>query len=200
MVPHDWSGLYVGIQAGYAIGDAGHSFSGFNPAPGGSSDPDGPFGGVHAGFLFQSDRFVYGVEGDIEVGDIDGSYQNGSGLTSSGSTDIGLQGSVRAKGGYAMDRFLPYITGGLAIADVEYGGGPAGGPCCGYSDTALGWTAGAGLQYAINDMMSARVEYRYTDYGSDTDGLPPTFPSTNMRTDLKIHAVMVGLSLQFGEF
>lgn len=195
MAPHDWSGPYIGVQTGYAIGNADHSFS--NGAPSDSSDPDGFLIGGHIGYLIQNNQIVFGIEGDLEYTDIDGSFQNSSGITSSGSTEIDLQGSIRGKLGYAMDRFMPYVTGGVAIADVEYGGGPVGGPCCGYSKTAIGWTVGVGMQYALSGSMSARVEYRYTDYGTEKGDLSPAFPSVDMKTDLTIHAVMFGVSLHF---
>lgn len=192
---YDWSGLYAGLQVGYAFGDAEHSFS--NGAPSDNSDPEGVLGGAHLGVLLQSNQLVFGLEGDIELTDIDGSFNNTSGATSSGSTEIDLQGSVRARVGYAWGRFLPYVTGGLAIADVDYGGGPAGGPCCGFSETALGWTIGAGVAYAFSNSVSARLEYRFTDYGNESGGLNPTFPGVTMTTDLETHAIMAGVSFHF---
>ena len=195
MQTHDWTGLYVGAQVGYAFGDADHSFS--NGAPSDNSDPEGVFGGAHLGVMLQSNQLVFGLEGDIEVTDIDGSFQNTTGATSSGSTEIDLQGSIRARVGYAFDRFLPYVTGGLAIADIDYGGGPAGGPCCGYSETSLGWTIGAGVQYAFSNSVSARIEYRFTDYGEESGGLSPTFPGVTMPVDVETHAIMAGVSFHF---
>lgn len=195
MTVHDWSGLYAGVQVGYAFGDAKHTFS--NGAPSDDSEPEGVLGGAHLGVLLQSNQLVFGLEGDIELTDIDGSFNNTSGATSSGSTEIDLQGSVRARVGYAWDRFLPYVTGGLAVADVDYGGGPAGGPCCGFSETALGWTIGAGVAYAFSNSVSARLEYRFTDYGKESGGLSPTFPGVTMSTDLETHTVMAGVSFHF---
>ncbi len=192
---YDWSGPYLGIQGGFAFGDASHSFS--NGAPSDNSDPEGFLGGVHAGFNGQLGDILVGLEVDAELTGINGSFNNTTGGTSSGSTDINSQGSLRARIGLPMDRLLPYITGGLAAADVDYGGGPSGGPCCGFSKTALGYTLGAGIEYAITDSITTRVEYRYTDFGSESGGLSPTFPTVSMPTDLETHAVRFGLSFQF---
>ncbi len=148
--------------------------------------------------MFQYNMLVFGIEGDIEATSVDGTFQNTTGLGSSGSADINVQGSVRANIGYAIDRILPYITGGVAIADVDYGGGPAGGPCCGYSKTVVGWTIGAGMQYAITDRISGRVEYRYTDFGTESGGLAPTFPTVTMPVDLQTHAIRAGVSIKLG--
>ena len=194
--PYDWSGVYIGGQIGYAFGNADHTFS--NATPSDNSKPDGVLGGVHAGYLFQQDMIVFGIEADLEGTGVKGTFQNATGGTSSGSTDIDLQGSVRARLGYAMDRVLPYITGGIAIADVDYRGGPVGGPCCGYSKTAVGWTIGSGVQYAFTDMISGRIEYRYTDFGKKSGGLSPTFPTVTMPVDLETHAIRVGISVKLG--
>jgi outer membrane immunogenic protein len=191
----DWTGFYLGLQGGYAAGDAKHDFS--NGAPSDNSSPDGVFGGLHAGYLFQQDVFVFGLEGDIEAADINGNFNNLTPITSSGSTDINWQGSGRLRLGYATGQFLPYLTGGIAFADVDYGGGPAGGPCCGFSKTTIGYTVGAGLEYAISDVLSANVEYRYTDFGKESGSLNPTFPGVNMPVDLSTHAVRLGVSYHF---
>ncbi|MEX0346059.1 MAG: outer membrane protein [Rhizobiaceae bacterium] len=191
---YSWSGLYVGGQVGYGFGDTSHSFS--NLAPGGDSSPDGFLGGVHIGYMMPMDQVVLGVEADIEATGMDGTYQNPTAGTSSGSTDINWQGSVRAKVGYDMGQYLPYVTAGVAFADVDYGGGPLGGPCCGYSSTAVGWTAGAGMNVAITDAIFGGFEYRYTDFGTESGGLAPTFPAVIMPVDLQTHTFRVSLSVK----
>jgi outer membrane immunogenic protein len=83
---------------------------------------------------------------------------------------------------------MPYVTGGLAVGNVEASEG-------GTSDstTAVGWTAGAGIETAITDNIVGRVEYRYTDLGSDTLALG-TGP-TGVGFDS--HSVLVGLGFKF---
>ena len=192
---YDWTGIYVGGQVGYAWGNAEHDFS--NGAPSDNSYPEGFLGGVHLGYLRQMDSMVLGLEADVEGTDINGRFNNLTGATSSGSTDINVQGSVRVRLGLAADRWLSYITGGVAIADVDYGGGPVGGPCCGYSKTPIGYTIGAGVEYAFTDSWSARLEYRFTDLGKESGGLSPAFPGVAMPVDLETHAVRLGVSFRF---
>lgn len=191
-----WTGFYVGVQGGYGFGSADHTFD--NGAPSDDSDPDGFLGGVHVGYNYQMDQFVFGAEADVEYSDIEGSFENLTGITSQGATEINWQGSIRARLGVAMDRTLIYATGGVAFADVDYSGGPAGGPvCCGYSETRTGWTIGGGAEHAFTDKLTARIEYRFTDFGEADDALNPAFPDVDMATDLDIHAVRVGLSYKF---
>ncbi len=193
---YSWSGFYVGGQVGGGFGDADHVFVGAPPGTNASSDPDGFLGGVHIGYMMPMDQVVLGVEADIELTGIDGVFQNPLGATSSGSTDIDWQGSVRAKVGYDMGKYLPYVTGGVAFADVNYGGGPIGGPCCGYSATAVGWTAGAGVHVAFTESVFGGLEYRYTDFGTETGGLPPAFPAIIMPVDLNTHTFRASISVK----
>ena len=41
-------------------------------------------------------------------------------------------------------------------------------PAVSDSNTMLGWTAGAGADIMVTEQVFGRVEYRYTDFGSDT--------------------------------
>src|SRR5262245_19150404 len=67
---YDWSGVYVGLQAGYGWADA--DFTIFtNPETNFTVDADGPFVGGYAGYNFQWDNVVAGIEGDINASWID---------------------------------------------------------------------------------------------------------------------------------
>jgi outer membrane immunogenic protein len=104
-------------------------------------------GGGYAGYNFQiNPNWVVGVEGDIL-----GSTQRTNSWDS----------SVRGRLGYAYDRYLFYGTGGVAFGDVKNGGA---------SSTRTGWTLGAGVEAALTNNMTARVEYRYTDLGTANVG------------------------------
>lgn len=197
---YDWSGFYVGAQAGYAFGSADYDFAlaGFGSFITEESDADGFIGGGHVGYQFQMNRVVVGLEGDIEGTTIDGDVIDFTGVTAQGSVDVNVQGSLRLRAGYAFDRFLPYLTGGLAVAGVDYTGGPAGGPVVENSETRTGWTVGAGMQYAFTDIISAGVEYRYTDYGEADFSLAPIFPAVTETVDLHNHAIRGRVSISFG--
>jgi hypothetical protein len=73
-----WTGGYVGLHAGYAWGrETDNRCDFFELVPlldvvGDRFDVDGFVGGAHVGYNWQSDNFVYGVEGDIDFADITG--------------------------------------------------------------------------------------------------------------------------------
>jgi outer membrane immunogenic protein len=143
-----WSGPYAGLSLGYG-------FSGTTTPVTGDVDTDGFVGGVFGGYNFQNDMFVYGVEGDVGYGQIKGS----NGIT---ETESGFEGSLRARMGVAVtDDVLLYATGGGAAQQMEVSD-PVGSD----DQTMLGWTAGGGVDVKLTEQVFGRVEYRYTDFGS----------------------------------
>jgi outer membrane immunogenic protein len=184
---YDWSGMYGGLQAGYALGHDNNDVSGsFN------ENFQDFVGGLHVGWQSQSNSLVYGIEFDGEFSNLDANNSAGG---DTASLDLDAIASARARFGVAADRLLVYATGGLAlgIADYDISNGVADE---GFGDTPVGFTVGAGLQYAFTDRMSARVEYRYTDLGKEK--FPSAlFPGDTFTADYKFHAIRAGLSWQF---
>jgi len=193
---YNWTGLYVGAQAGYEWARTSYSFNG--PVPSGSFTPSGFVGGLYVGYNHQFDSpLVVGVEGDIEYANVKASFNNPFGNLSAGSADLRWQGSARVRVGYAVDRFLPYVTGGVAFGNFWFDGGPDPATLQSWTKTKTGWTIGAGLEYAFADKWSARVEYRYTDFGTANGSLAPSFPGVIETMKIRDHAVRVGVSYKF---
>ncbi|QRG07450.1 porin family protein [Xanthobacter dioxanivorans] len=144
-----WTGFYIGGNAGYDWG------SGQDALAVAGVDPKGWLAGGQVGYNYQfSNNIVAGVEADVQGGDI-------SGGTPAVSSTLDVFGTVRARLGYAFGRVLPYVTGGLAWGNnsIDFAG-------LGQSQTLTGWTAGAGIEYALTDHWTAKTEYLYTDFGS----------------------------------
>lgn len=210
---YDWTGGYIGLQGGYGWADSGVDLDaadgsgGTGPGPDdneiivdareGNVETDGFIGGAHIGYNFQSDMLVFGVEGDIEYSDMNGDadirQSAGGPVIGDASKDVDWLGSLRLRTGVAFDRALIYATGGLAVGGVEV---ESDAPNAVESDssTAWGWTIGGGLEYALTDDLSARVEYRYTDL-EDSEIENVLGKST---TENEFHAVRAGLSWHFG--
>ena len=158
-------------------------------------DTEGFVGGGHLGYNIQSGTLVYGIETDLEFADIDG-----AGLGSFGNlthdTQVNWLGSLRGRLGFAMDRTLVYATGGLAYGDVEITKGfPGGGNFASTGETRYGWTLGAGLEHAFSSSMTMRLEYRYTDLGSDSFTSIPLNSIDD--SDVTLHTVRAGVSVKF---
>lgn len=158
-----WTGFYIGLNAGYGGGE----FS-LDTDPAGllvahAGAPSGGFiGGGQGGFNYQfpSSNFVLGGEADFAGSTVQGIYSPPPGLGTV-SSKLDWLGTARARLGLAFGNILPYVTGGFAYGRVDtFGGAPAG---FSIDQTLTGWTAGAGLEYAITHNLSFKTEYLYVD-------------------------------------
>jgi outer membrane immunogenic protein len=74
--------------------------------------------------------------------------------------------TLRARIGYAQDRWFLYGTGGAAFGDVHaHPCDPVAG-CVSATKDATGWVAGVGVEYALLDHLSLKLEYLHADFGS----------------------------------
>lgn len=195
---YDWSGPYLGVQAGYGWGrDHIHDSNRFDPSDSDYSDHfsmDGALGGVFAGYNFQHGNLVFGAEADAEISDVKG--DNDWPFGDKSTAKISAQGSLRARLGYAFDNSLVYVTGGVAIGNIKTAYFD-GADVDSYSRTRAGWTLGIGAEHAFTPNWIGRVEYRYTDFGSVTDWTRTTDPNWNEHNDITQNAVRIGLAYKF---
>lgn len=190
-----WTGFYLGLNAG---GGWGHEdCTSCNP---GANDFSlgGPFAGIQGGYNWQANRIVLGVETDLVWSGIDGAC-NGTtacnGPPQLTTQDLDWFGTFRGRLGWATNNnLMPYITGGLA-----YGRGTRN-TSSGGGDTAtashLGWTAGVGLEYAVNQSWSAKIEYQYMDLGAAHYDFP-NIGGPNPDVSLTSHTLRVGINRHF---
>jgi outer membrane immunogenic protein len=147
--------------------------------------------GGTVGYNHQWDMFVLGVEGDIAWSNIGGSTVSGGATVSS---NVNWIGTFRGRAGVAVDQALLYVTAGVAAAGVN---STVGAPLnTSFSGVHTGWTAGAGLEYAVTDDWSVKGEYTYTALGGINDGgaLVPANPAVITPS---FHAVKIGANFHF---
>jgi outer membrane immunogenic protein len=193
----DGTGFYVGAQAGDLEGRAKNQTLVAGSVPF-WVNPRGAFGGGYLGYNWQSGNWVVGLETDFNGDDARGSFAALPGLTFHSRLD--WFGSVRGRVGFAQDRWLAYATGGYAYGQFEHGVDATVIGSARIQDTREGWTLGGGLEYAFWNNLSARIEYRYVDFGKKTYAQVPLgagflAPHT---VDLTTQLVLVGLSYKFG--
>jgi outer membrane immunogenic protein len=188
---YNWTGVYVGANAGYAWGQSdlgttldlasswaaeGAAFrNDFVALSNRRLNPAGAIGGLQIGSNWQTGAWVLGLEADANATDL-GARAIVTGpnpptfRTFNESVRNNWLVTVRGRAGYAVDRTLLYVTGGLAVGDVKGSWDLTSGN--GYaktgsvSDTKVGWTAGAGVEHAFTPNWTVKLEYLYTDLGS----------------------------------
>ena len=142
VLPFNWGGLYGGLNIG-----------------GGFGDVSGIIVGGQVGYNWQMGRIVFGVETDLQWS---GQDDNAIIAGVAASQELTWFGTLRGRVGYTVfDRWLPYVTGGLAYGGREVRAGPFSA-----SETSVGWTIGIGVDYAINQLWSARLEYLHMSLDS----------------------------------
>ena len=149
-----WTGFYIGINGGGGFGSSNWDLTGSRTVSGGL------VGGT-VGYNYQFGQAVAGIEGDVDWSGINGSTSNNV-CPFGCKTSNSWLATVRGRLGYAADSFMPYVTGGAAFGDIQ-----ASTP--GFPQTSGdkgGWTLGAGLEAALAQNWTAKVEYLYVNLGT----------------------------------
>lgn len=206
-----WTGGYIGVNAGYAGGKFKHPIdleannNGWTNVGSGSLNlnASGFVGGIQTGYNWQFDKTIVGIETDIQVANLKGEISaniNGVGGIEAGSK-INWFGTTRVRLGYTpVDRFMVYATGGVAYGKVKtYAGINAfgDGADISNSETRVGYTVGAGAEYAFTNNWTMKSEYLYTDLGKSKFTLGDDFTRINVAAKTPFHTVRVGLNYKF---
>jgi outer membrane immunogenic protein len=160
---YNWSGFYIGLNTGYGFGDSTWNTP-FGNSP--SFAVNGAMAGATVGWNYQIGQLVLGIEGDYDWQNLRGAENTtcptlGAGIVNC-ATSSNWYGTFRGRVGYAMDRILLYATAGGAVTDIRASTAAQSWT----SNTELGWAAGAGIEGAITDNLTAKVEYLFTDYSN----------------------------------
>jgi opacity protein-like surface antigen len=201
--PYDWSGFYVGADAGVDGGRARWTF----PGDGAAISPHvaGFLGGGAVGYNYQAGNWVLGVEGAAGWTNARGERPCPTGFFYSCEADFTALSTATGRIGYAFDRILPYVKAGAVIAPSQVhvlcntGSQPtivplAGCPGQGDSKLLAGWTAGLGYEFGLTRNVSAKAEVMYFDFGSDAHALAGV-PSDLQRSGF---TSSLGLRYRFG--
>ena len=176
----NWSGFYIGINGGYAWGNATLSEApppAYNGPPDFSYRPNGFQGGLHAGVNWQASALVFGIEGELGYLGLSGSQQFPpyvgvrTAADSVAATSGGWFASIAGRVGFAVNNFLLYAKGGGIWANIGNS----------FTDTdpigltlvagttvsgRTGWLAGAGVEVAVNPNLTARIDWTHYDFGT----------------------------------
>lgn len=192
---YNWSGFYIGGNIGGGFADSSWS----DPFTGASNtfNKDGFIGGGQVGANIQFNWLVLGVEGDFDWTGLKGGGTDAIGDSISTRTDWTATATGRI--GAAFDRLLVYGKGGVAFAHDRSTLNDVFGGSASTDLNRTGWTAGAGLEYALDRNWSARLEYDYLGFGSQTLNLPTaSLPGYASNASLDVQEVKAGINYRFG--
>jgi outer membrane immunogenic protein len=191
---YDWTGLYIGLNAGYSSATMSETPS--DGSGSGSATMPGGIGGAQIGYNYQIGGVVLGFEADFDGSMATKSITAGS---VSGTNQIPWIATLRGRVGYAFDRILVYATAGGAATQVLSTVNVAALGSASTSNTTGAWTAGGGLEVALTDNLSARVEYLYLDTGNipvaQVGATPAPFVTVTGR--VQDNLVRAGLNYRF---
>lgn len=158
---YNWGGVYIGINGGWGWGDGKWSLPATVafPALSGTVNDNGAIIGGTLGVNYQTDAFVFGLEGDLDYSGIN-TDTTSTVCAVSGNCQTGNNwlSTVRARAGYASNNVLFYGTAGGAFANMQT---TLSGVTT--SHTQAGWTVGAGVEWAFYNNWTAKLEYLFVD-------------------------------------
>jgi outer membrane immunogenic protein len=211
---YDWTGWYAGLHAGYAWspGDVNFASTDLLFGPGQlvgvvptSLAPNmrGFTGGVQAGYNFQSNWVVAGIEADISYSGLkgdttaalgpEGVFFNGflhliwPAVTTTQEQRLNWFGTLRGRlGALVTPEWLLYATGGAAFGGAQAstnivvpGQDCAQNAFCAAGSTSsarVGWTVGGGTELAVGPRWTVKAEYLYYDLGTACYDVHPVVP------------------------
>jgi outer membrane immunogenic protein len=202
----NWSGLYLGGNGGlnlprYDMKPYGGTVT-FPPFPGVpvnffvsgfSETQDGFVGGGQIGYNYQLGHLVLGLEADFDG--VNSTRVKSTFLDArvpfpfrfietQGALEMNWNASARLRAGFAWRRFLFYATAGGAFARLDLHEKESMPPDPRLSvesssdQTVAGWTAGAGVDWAVTKVVTVGLEYRHSGFGTDSY----SFASTPLNT------------------
>lgn len=171
-----WNDFYVGGHIGYGFGslDPTSFVQEF-----GKIDPKGFVWGGQFGLDRQYQNLVFGIAVDITSLLGKGRLSN---VLCEGDCGVAgkldFVGSVRARLGYASGAWLFYTTAGAG-----FGHSALDVPGASFGNTLVGWTAGGGIEAALNRNWSLRLQYLHYGFGKEViAGQLPVSPSLDLAT------------------
>lgn len=171
---YDWSGVYGGAH----VGISSESFP--NPF---SSKTGWGLGG-QVGANFQSGMVVYGAE-------MDASFSNGTryNIGNGAQLERNFDAAAKARAGVALDRTLVYGTAGYGLTKFNSKTNVTSA-----NNWEGGLLLGAGVEQAISDKVTAKIEYNHVDYGKVRSDVAGVGRQVN---ELNSNSLKAGLNYRF---
>lgn len=200
---YKWTGVYAGIQGGGGSGsDKVAVVSGDANFPNGfartTNKPSGYIAGGYIGLNYQlSQWLVLGADFDYLYADLKKTTIDVSpvtaGVTSHMTDKVDWIASATGRLGVAIDRLLIFAKGGWGWANFKSTSavftGTVNTSNQSLTSTRSGWTAGAGIEWAVTANVLIKAEYDYMNFGTTNDQDVATAVGTGVTTPLQRSSV-----------
>jgi outer membrane immunogenic protein len=179
-VIYDWTGIYGGVHVGAGmLDDQVTTTTTTALQAAGTQTRLSPFavvGGAQVGFNYQIQQLVLGAEGTFTWSDISGTRMMvgslfGAGVSTQSTSASHWYATATGKIGFAANDFLFYAKGGAAWMNVDYTQDVIAGSILAeqtFTGMRTGYTVGGGIEFAMTENLSARLEYDFLDFGTRT--------------------------------
>jgi outer membrane immunogenic protein len=205
--PFTWTSCYAGVQAGGGWGkkDLTDTVGILSSLPGGFSAANLDVSGYMVGGQIGCDHqfaptWVVGIEGAATGGNISKTTNFAvPGDTASFRSTTDFLASITGRIGYAFDRWMVYGKGGVALVGDRYHvDDVAGNYFFDATENRIGWTAGAGVEWAFTPEWSVKLEYNYYGFGTKSVLLvDTTTPNPNAPVNISQSIQLVTLGVNF---
>jgi len=191
-----WTGAYVGANFGGVFNREDVT----TPIGISATDPSGVLGGFQLGYNYQFAPWLLGIEAEVDGTSAQGKT-NFIDPTAplSVTSDHNWYGTLDGRVGYVMGPLMLYGKGGVAWMNADYrlevSSGIGGANVMGANRT--GWNVGSGLEYMLGSRWSAKLEYDYLNFGSDTLGFVTPF-GNGVTFKTAINEVKAGVNYHWG--
>jgi opacity protein-like surface antigen len=208
--PFTWTSCYGGLRAGGGIGksdltDTAGIVSGTSGFSAADLNLSGWMAGGQLGCDYQfAPNWVVGIEGAVTGGDIGATatiavpgVAPGDTATYKETTDFLMSATARV--GYAWDHWMLYAKGGFAGAGNKYSTFDV---LQNYNfqgtENRIGWTAGAGVEWAVWEDFSVRLEYDYFGFGTqNVTFIDSTISGVTGPVNIKQNIQLITLGVNF---
>jgi len=196
---YHWNGPYVGANFGGAF-SAGEGVA--TALGGNTTNPSGALGGLQLGYNYKfAPAWLVGIEGEFDWTSAQGktNFVDPAGTASlSITSDHNWYSTVSGRLGHVMGPLMLYGKAGAAWMNADYrmevNSGIDGFTLT--NTTKTGWNVGAGLEYMLGSRWSAKLEYNFLDFGSNTLGFVNPF-GNSVTFKTAVNEVKAGVNYHF---